>query len=63
MRAKKWWRLKQHQFWEFTEMPAKDKVFTGSIPDIYDDFPGPLIFEAYSKIWRGEFRMLHPTAF
>ncbi|AXI45393.1 SAM-dependent methyltransferase [Sulfitobacter sp. SK012] len=30
-------------------MSDKDKVFSGSIPDIYDDYLVPLIFESYAK--------------
>ena len=30
-------------------MSGKDKNFTGSIPDIYDDFLVPLIFESYAQ--------------
>lgn len=30
-------------------MSDKDKNFTGSIPDIYDEFLVPLIFEAYAR--------------
>ena len=29
-------------------MSASDKVFAGSIPDIYDDYLVPLIFESYA---------------
>jgi hypothetical protein len=30
-------------------MSDKDKNFTGSIPDIYDEFLVPLIFESYAR--------------
>jgi hypothetical protein len=33
-------------------MSASDKVFAGSIPEIYDTYLVPLIFEAYASIWR-----------
>jgi hypothetical protein len=31
------------------EMSDKDKNFTGSIPDIYDEFLVPLIFDSYAR--------------
>ena len=30
-------------------MSANDKTFTGSIPDVYDDYLAPLIFEVYAN--------------
>ena len=48
-------------------MSASDKVFAGSIPDIYDDYLVPLIFESYaadlsSRVAQGEPQAVLETA-
>jgi ubiquinone/menaquinone biosynthesis C-methylase UbiE len=43
-------------------MAATDRVFTGSIPDIYDRFFVPLIFEPYAEDLASRVAKLHPVA-
>jgi ubiquinone/menaquinone biosynthesis C-methylase UbiE len=43
-------------------MTATDKVFAGSIPEIYDRFFVPLIFEPYAEDLASRVAKLHPTA-
>jgi ubiquinone/menaquinone biosynthesis C-methylase UbiE len=41
-------------------MAETDKIFAGSIPDIYDTFLVPLIFEPYAADLAGRVAALHP---
>ena len=43
-------------------MSAGDKVFAGSIPENYDRYMVPLIFESYAGTWRNGRRHLSPEA-
>ncbi len=43
-------------------MAETDKLFAGSIPDVYDDYLVPLIFESYAADLAGRVAALHPAA-
>ena len=43
-------------------MSDSDKVFAGSIPDIYDEYLVPMIFEPYAEdLAIGSMRLPRPT--
>ncbi len=43
-------------------MSDSDKVFSGSIPDLYDTYLVPLIFEAYAHDLAGRVAALKPQS-
>ena len=42
-------------------MTESDKVFEGSVPQIYDDYLVPLIFEGFAEDLAGRVASLSPT--
>jgi hypothetical protein len=41
-------------------MPNQDAAFSGSIPEIYDRFLGPMLFEPYAEDLAGRAGALRP---
>lgn len=41
-------------------MSQSDKVFTGSIPDLYDRYLGPMLFAPFADDLAARVKTLHP---